>query len=249
MSTESPSSTVIRGPTDPPIIDQYSNQWSISQGRQVVIDGFTDPSTANVRELWYIGRIIWQYTDARLWWSKSGPAAPWSPPAGTPYAPFTTPTSDPRIDVLQTSVDQLSATLTSDMRALAEAIHRVRADVDQIPNAIPSDPRIDALLSGQATLGDTVSQAQTDLALRLDLLTGVVQANQADLLTRLDLITTQHAAEQAKVDALAAQMERAIVMLLDLLSGKPPAGKVSISADLAHATHTRSQAVPGQTGP
>jgi hypothetical protein len=243
VTSESPSSTVIRLPSDPPIIDQYSNQWTISQSRQVMLDGFADPSTANVRELWYIDRSIWQYTDARLWWSRAGPGAPWMPPAGTPYAPFSTPATDPRIDVLQTSVAALSTQLHQATQLLVGALRHLQADVEEIPVEIIPDPRIDTLAASLANYAGQVTAELNSISAQIDAVAQVITSGQSVIMQRLDLVETQLLTAQATQDAAAGQLDRLVVMVLDLLS---PGQKTKIT--MAPLVVVGSQSIPQSVG-
>ena len=242
---ESSSDTFIWSSDDPAIIDQHGNAWTLSPQGQVVIDGITDTSTRGVVVMAYLNRRVWQWNDQRLWWSKTSPLAPWLPPEGQPDAPFG-PVSDPRIN---TVLDRLAILQSEQARLggnVAAGLEAIKTAVNQVPQNIPPDPRIDALISGQAVLANDVGFALTMISGKFDVLTGMIQAWQQDVLTRLDLIETQ-VSDQTKLDAMGAQVARVIQMLLDLFPAKPPT--VRLGADLTKATHPRSQAAPDASGP
>jgi len=69
------------------IVDASKNTWSIVNGK-VDINGAIDTTTANVIELAYVGGKVWQENSSDLWWSKTGPTAPWSPTFGTSISPL-----------------------------------------------------------------------------------------------------------------------------------------------------------------
>ncbi|MDR3539253.1 MAG: hypothetical protein P4L71_22380 [Acetobacteraceae bacterium] len=72
---------------DQSITDAQGNVWTITAGGQVAVNGVVDPTTANVTHLAYANGLVWQENTQDLWWSKTSPAAPWSPPYGTPTIP------------------------------------------------------------------------------------------------------------------------------------------------------------------
>jgi hypothetical protein len=242
---ESSSDTFIWSSDDPAIIDQHGNSWTLSPQGQVVIDGITDTSTRGVVVMAYLNRRVWQWNDQRLWWSKTSPLAPWLPPEGQPDAPFG-PVSDPRIDTVLSRLGQIASEQARLGGNVAAGLEAIKDAVYQVPQNISPDPRIDTLLSGQIANASSAAAEIAALSLKVDVLTGMIQAWQQDVLTRLDLIETQ-VSDQTKLDAVGAQLARVIQMLLDLFPAKPPT--VRLGADLTKATHPRSQAAPDASGP
>lgn len=246
MTNESISGTFVRSPQDPPIIDQWGNAWTISARGQVVIDGQPDAQTANVTELAYFNRLVWQWVASKqLWWSKAGFAAPWLPPSGTPNAPFG-PTPDPRIDALQASVNAFAAQLAQAVAMLGGAIQNVQNDVDELPTEMIPDPRIDALAGAVATLSTQTFVNLAAISTDIDALSDVVQSGQAVARQRLDLVETQLLTAQATQDAAALQLERIIVMLLSLF---PPNLQTHITTNLADLKVSGTQPAPLAPGP
>jgi endoglucanase len=84
--TPSANDTAVTG-TASVIIDASGNQWTITSGGQVAVNGVADPTTANVIELAYVNGAIWQENASDLWWSKTQPDQPWSEP-GTATSPL-----------------------------------------------------------------------------------------------------------------------------------------------------------------
>jgi hypothetical protein len=70
------------------ITDASGNTWTITSGGQVAVNGVADTTTANVTELAYVGKEVWQENTANLWWGKTSPTAAWSPAAGTATSPL-----------------------------------------------------------------------------------------------------------------------------------------------------------------
>lgn len=241
---ESMSGTTIRDFTDPPIIDQYGNQWSISRSAQVKIDGEIDRTTSGVTELAYINRLIWQWVASkRLWWSKSSPIAPWIPIAGTTDAPFG-PTPDPRLDQILVAVASLAQADAAAFGNSAALIATVQATVEALPPPSPPDPRLAALIgtvirgfqAERGLLTDMTAAAETERAL--------LAAWWDTLLTRLDTMDAANAATAASLDALTGQVNRIVVMLLDLFPGQKP----KIVIDTGNVTFT-TQPAPTSPGP
>jgi hypothetical protein len=59
------------------ITDASGNQWGISTGGQVTVNGKADPTTQVVTELDYIGGKVWQENSGGGWWSKTIPTDTW----------------------------------------------------------------------------------------------------------------------------------------------------------------------------
>ena len=73
------------------ITDASSNKWTITGTGQVAVNGVADPTTRNVTELAYVNNVVWQENSSALWWSKTDPAASWTPGAGTATSPLPAP--------------------------------------------------------------------------------------------------------------------------------------------------------------
>ncbi|HBK05049.1 MAG TPA: hypothetical protein DDZ81_04210 [Acetobacteraceae bacterium] len=73
------------------ITDASGNQWTITAGGQVAVNGTTDTTTANVTELAYVNGSIWQENASNLWWDKTSPTASWAPGTGTSTSPLPAP--------------------------------------------------------------------------------------------------------------------------------------------------------------
>jgi hypothetical protein len=243
QATESPSGTVIRTYLDPPIIDQFSNEWRLSRSGQVVVDGVHDRTTSGVQEMHYLNRAVWQYTDARLWWYKTSPLATWLPVAGTPNAPFGSPGPDPRIQTLQTSVDVVAAQMAASFGLQQNATNVLQEMVTDLPRRIEPDPRIDALAGSLAVLSALVSSNQQVLLDAVGTAAELALSWHDMVLERLGAIDAAIADNAAKQVDAAAQLERVIVMLLDLFPDKPKP-KIVIGSP----TFT-SQPAPIQSGP
>ncbi len=89
--TPSPNDTVVYVGQASVITDACGNKWSLTSGGQVAVNGVADSTTANVTELAYVGKTIWQENKSDLWWSKTSPTASWSPTAGTSTSPLPAP--------------------------------------------------------------------------------------------------------------------------------------------------------------
>ncbi|HYZ22879.1 MAG TPA: hypothetical protein VE690_12045 [Rhodopila sp.] len=88
------------------ITDANHNVWSISAGGRVVMDGVSDPMTANVIALAYANGLVWQENANDLWWAKASPGDSWSPTYGTPANPL--PASVPLVSANNTVVGAFS---------------------------------------------------------------------------------------------------------------------------------------------
>jgi endoglucanase len=89
-ATASPNDTVVKANAPGGIIDASGNKWTITSDGQVAVNGVTDITTADVKELIYVNSEIWQENASNLWWGKTSPAAAWSPGTGTSKSPLST---------------------------------------------------------------------------------------------------------------------------------------------------------------
>jgi hypothetical protein len=55
--------------------DASGNQWTITSGGQVAVNGSVDGVTSSVTELAYVNGTVWQETSYGLWWGKTSPTA------------------------------------------------------------------------------------------------------------------------------------------------------------------------------
>ena len=90
-SAASPNDTMVLAGSGGTITDARSNTWTITSTGQIAVNGVTDPTTANVTELAYVNNVVWQENSSALWWSKTSPAASWTPAGGTATSPLPTP--------------------------------------------------------------------------------------------------------------------------------------------------------------
>jgi hypothetical protein len=74
------------------IIDSAGNQWTITSGGQIAVNGTVDATTGRVILLAYENSVIWQENADDLWWSKTSVSATWLPAGGTAVSPI--PASD-----------------------------------------------------------------------------------------------------------------------------------------------------------
>ena len=95
--TASPDNTVVPAGSTAAITDASGNQWTITAGGQVAVNGVADATTNGVIELAYENGLIWQENSADLWWSERSPGAGWEPPGGTATSPVpaAAPTASP----------------------------------------------------------------------------------------------------------------------------------------------------------
>lgn len=246
---ESPTDTWVRGPSDPPIIDQFGNSWTINQAGNVQVDGQPQrlPAAQPVAEIVYLNRLIWAWAPSvRLWWSKGGFGQPWLPREGTPTAPFGTAGPDPRIDQILTAVASLSNQFTAAVSLLGGAIQNVQNDVDEVPREIIPDPRIDAIALTLAGFIADVGQALGALSGRIDALAVAITSGQGGVNTSLGLINGNIQQILTGQTAITASENRIITMLLDLF----PAGQQPhITADLSNLMVVGTQPEPLSIGP
>lgn len=90
LPTSANNSMLLAGSTSA-IIDASGNTWTITSTGQVAVNGVADTTTANVAELAYVNKQVWQENTANLWWGKANPAAAWSPDAGSATSPLPAP--------------------------------------------------------------------------------------------------------------------------------------------------------------
>lgn len=88
--TTSANDTVVQAGSTTAIVDASANQWTITSGGQIAVNGVTDTTTANVTELAYVNGQVWQENTSKLWWGKTSPTAAWSPNAGSSTSPLPT---------------------------------------------------------------------------------------------------------------------------------------------------------------
>ena len=95
--TPSSNNTIIPAGSIAAITDASGNQWTITAGGQVAVNGVADATTNGVIELAYENGLIWQENSADLWWSETSPGAGWEPPGGTTTSPVpaAAPTASP----------------------------------------------------------------------------------------------------------------------------------------------------------
>jgi hypothetical protein len=90
----SPDKATVMAGSTASLTDASGNQWSITAGGQVAVNGVADSSTANVTELAYVGGKIWQENAGKLWWGKTDPTAAWGPSSGTATSPLPPASAD-----------------------------------------------------------------------------------------------------------------------------------------------------------
>nr|WP_294527671.1 cellulase family glycosylhydrolase [uncultured Rhodopila sp.] len=87
----SPNDTMVLAGSTAAITDASGNKWTITSTGQVAVNGVADTTTANVTELAYVNKVIWQENTAKLWWGETSPTAGWAPSAGTATSPLPVP--------------------------------------------------------------------------------------------------------------------------------------------------------------
>jgi len=90
-STASANDTMVLAGATSAITDASGNTWTITGSGQVAVNGVADATTANVTELAYVNKDIWQENASNLWWDKTSPAAAWV--GGTNTSPLPAPTT------------------------------------------------------------------------------------------------------------------------------------------------------------
>ncbi len=108
----SANDTVVYAGTTNAITDANANKWTITAGGQVAVNGVVDQASANVVEIAFVNKTIWQENAGKLWWGKTSPTAGWSPDAGTGTSPLPAPTiiaaSQASVTVSQSQVSVLA---------------------------------------------------------------------------------------------------------------------------------------------
>jgi hypothetical protein len=87
----SPNDTMLLAGSSAAITDAAGNTWTITSTGQVAVNGVTDTTTANVTELAYVNKEVWQENASNLWWGKTSPSAAWAPGDGTSTSPLPAP--------------------------------------------------------------------------------------------------------------------------------------------------------------
>jgi hypothetical protein len=78
-SAASPNFTITRS-VGVPITDALGEQFSITSGGQISVNGATDTTTANVVQLVWANALIWQLNTSGNWYYKANAAATWLGP-------------------------------------------------------------------------------------------------------------------------------------------------------------------------
>lgn len=73
----SANGTVLTAGSNGGIQDAEGNLWTVVNG-QVAVNGFVEPTTADVVQLDYSEGRVWQENSSGLWWSKAAPADSWA---------------------------------------------------------------------------------------------------------------------------------------------------------------------------
>ncbi|MEA2771848.1 MAG: hypothetical protein QOD93_4810, partial [Acetobacteraceae bacterium] len=87
----SPNNTMVLAGATTAITDATGNKWTITSTGQVAVNGVADTTTANVQELAYVNKAVWQENASNMWWDKTSPTAAWGPAAGTSTSPLPAP--------------------------------------------------------------------------------------------------------------------------------------------------------------
>jgi serralysin len=86
--TPSANGTVVMARASAAITDTSGNEWTITSGGQVAVNGVADAITGGVIELAYVNGTIWQENSSHLWWGETQPNDSWAPTAGTSTSPL-----------------------------------------------------------------------------------------------------------------------------------------------------------------
>jgi hypothetical protein len=86
----SPDYTALFPGSNNAITDSAGNTWSLTVGRQIMVNGVIDPVTNRVNTLLYISGTIWQNTDFG-WYHTAAPGQGWTPDATGPVSPDLVP--------------------------------------------------------------------------------------------------------------------------------------------------------------
>ena len=89
----SANDTMVLAGASTAIVDASGNKWTITGSGQVAVNGTADTTTANVTELAYVNKQVWQENASQLWWGKASPSAAWAPDPGTATSPLPAPIS------------------------------------------------------------------------------------------------------------------------------------------------------------
>ena len=113
-STVSPDNTVVTLGSTAAIVDASGNNWTLTSDGLVAVNGVADTTTAQVTELAYVSKQIWQENSGNLWWGKTSPTDAWAPNAGVATSPLpTTITIAPDQATETTSLNQILVVATS----------------------------------------------------------------------------------------------------------------------------------------
>jgi hypothetical protein len=86
LARESPNLTTVTT-VGPQIVDASGNVFTLTQGKQVAVNGVADTTTSQVIETAYVNRQVW-YENASLLWRSRSAAGIWSPSGGTLSGPL-----------------------------------------------------------------------------------------------------------------------------------------------------------------
>ena len=89
--TASPNDTVVRAGSTGAITDAAGNRWTISSTNAVLENGKAAAYSANVAEIAYVSKTVWQENTSNQWYSWTGSG--WN--AGTDPLPNPNPNSNP----------------------------------------------------------------------------------------------------------------------------------------------------------
>jgi hypothetical protein len=89
--TPSNNDTVVDAGSTAAITDANGNQWTITNGGQVAVNGTVDAVTKNVTEMAYVNGTIWQQNSAGYWYGETTPNDSWAPTLGTLTSPLPEP--------------------------------------------------------------------------------------------------------------------------------------------------------------
>jgi hypothetical protein len=113
-ATASANDTTILAGLTTAIIDAGGNHWTITASGQVAVNGVADATTANVTELAYVNKVVWQENASDLWWSKTSPLVAWS--ASTATSPLPAPITASGPAELVVTQSEISVVATSGSR-------------------------------------------------------------------------------------------------------------------------------------
>ncbi len=81
----SANDTVVKAGSGGSITDASGDNYIVTGGGQIAVNGVTDTTTANVVELAFISGKVWQENGSNTWYGETSPSAGWS--AGTSTSP------------------------------------------------------------------------------------------------------------------------------------------------------------------